>query len=262
MTDTGTTQTATAAAELEPAITGALELLKTDPDAPLAKLAAQVAVTPEVPLAAEAQPFPELPKHVELTDEARQAMEGLIQFFNSVELNVRRPLTQAEIDKLTAEQLVIALIAGPLGKRHEAIKEIIRVHMDARAEEDGIAVPKDKLGPDGEVIVAATPRDQNGHYLLGAPKQPYQVASGDMAWCQDYKNASAPAPSDAELQQAYEAADIERPVYLAITREVRVFDKAKFMLYLRKEPKKALAALRRITRTGSAQSALGLRKQS
>ena len=189
-------------------------------------------------------------------------MEGLIQFFNSVELNVRRPLTQAEIDKLTAEQLVIALIAGPLGKRHEAIKEIIRVHMDARAEEDGIAVPKDKLGPDGEVIVAATPRDQNGHYLLGAPKQPYQVASGDMAWCQDYKNASAPAPSDAELQQAYEAADIERPVYLAITREVRVFDKAKFMLYLRKEPKKALAALRRITRTGSAQSALGLRKQS
>jgi hypothetical protein len=248
-------------AEIEPVIAGALELLREQPNTALDVLAAAVAIAPEAPVTAEAQPFPKLPKHIELTAEARAAMKVLAGVFNSVEIKERRSLTRDEIDKLTAEIGVIGQISAVLGPRVDAIKETIRVHMDVAAEEAGIAVPKDKTGPDGEVIVAATPRDQNGHYLLAGPKDPHQVASGTVAWSQEYSSGSA-KPSDGELQAAYQKGEIDKDVYMAITRSARSFDQARFLAFLRRDPRRGLAALRRITKRGTPQSALYLRKQT
>lgn len=253
--------TAVPAAELEPVLTGALALLTAEPNASLDKLAAMVAAAPEAPLAAEAKPWPALPKHIELTEEIRRALAKIPAMFNSVEITKRRSLAQAELDLLTREQVILGQVGTVLASRMEVIKETVRVHMDVDAEETGVAVPKDQLGPDGEVIVRATPRDQKGHYLLAIAKKPHQVVSGLMAWSQE-ASSSEPVPSDGVLQQAYQAGDIPRADYLAVTREVRTLDDIRIRDFIRQAPGKGLAVLRRITVTGPPKASLYLRKQT
>jgi hypothetical protein len=256
-----TTTADTPSTEVEPVLAGALALLREHPDTTLEALAEQVAAAvPAVP-APEARPFPDLPRHVEMTEAALAALKLVPRIFNSVELASRRPLSQAEIDLLTREKEVLAAIGTVLAARDKAIGETMRVHMDADAEATGLAIPADKTGPDGTVIVAATPRDQNGHYLLAGPQAPHQVQSGAVAWSQEY-SASAPAPSDGILQEAYQAGEISREDYLDVTREVRVFDTIKARDLIRRAPGRGLAVLRRITAGGKPKSSLYLRKVS
>jgi hypothetical protein len=247
--------------EVEPVLSGALALLTKKPNASLADLAAQVAVVEAVQPHAEAEPFPDLPKHTEASDTFRKALGQILKVFGSVEISTRRSLTQPELDKLTEEEAVIALIATTLKARDEAIRETIRVHMDVEAEEKGIAVPKDKLGPDGSVIVAATPRDQNGHYLLARSQDPHQVQVGPVLWSQEFSQP-APKPSLDMLEALLASGKISREEYLSVTRAERVLDEDKMRALIRKNPKSALALLRKITVTGAAKASLYLRKQS
>jgi hypothetical protein len=251
--------TTTPATEIEPVLAGALALLQAKPDISLDELAAQVvAAVPAAP-AAEAEPFPKLPKTVELTDEVRRALKNVASIFNSVVIKDRRSLTKDELDLLTMEQGVIILIGATLIARQEAIKETIRHHMDVDAEEQGLAVPKDKLGPDGEVIVAATPRDQHGHYLLATSGEPHQVQCGPVLWSQEASSAT-PKPNDSALQAGFRAGTISREDYLAVSREVRVFDPEKARALVRKEPARGLAVLRQVTVGGKPKSSLYLRE--
>jgi hypothetical protein len=257
MTDT---DTAAASAELEPAIAGALELLKDKPETKLDDLAELVAVVEAVAVSAEAAPWPALPKHIELTEECRRAMDALPGVFGKVELgDKRRSLTAAELKLLTSEVTVIGLISKVLGPRLDAIKETIRVHMDVDAEERGVAVARQLADAGGTVIVAATPRDQSGHYLLAGPGKPHEIPVGSVVWQQQY-SAGAAKPNDAELKAALDAGDIDRKTWLAITREVRKFDAVKFSAFLRKNPRDGLRVLRRITRKGRPQASLYLRE--
>jgi hypothetical protein len=252
----------TANTELEPVLAGALQLLRDKPDTTLETLAAQVASDLQRVPAPEAPPFPKLPKHVELTDEVKRALKRLPDMFNSVEPETRRPLAQAELDLLTLEQSVISTIGAALIARQEAIKETIRNHMDADAEAKGLAVPADKTDPaTGTVIVAATPRDQNGHYLLAGPKEPYQVQSGPVLWSQE-RSAPTPKASDGELQNAFRDGSVTREEYLAVSREVRVLDQEKTRAFIRKAPERGLALLRRITVGGKPKSSLYIREVS
>ena len=252
---------APATAELEPVLTGALALLTADPNASLEELSALVVTAPAAPLAAEAQPFPDLPRHVVLTPEVRRALVKLADVFNSVEIEKRRSLTQAEIDLLTIEQGILGMIGATMAARMEAVKETIRVHMDVAAEEAGIAVAKDQLGPGGEVIVKATPRDQKGHYLLAGEKNPHRVQAGPMSWSQE-RSAATPAASDGVLQKAYREGEIDRADYLAVTREVRVLDPIRTRDFIRQAPARGLRVLRKITVAGRPSASLYLRKNT
>jgi hypothetical protein len=249
------------ATDVEPVLAGALALLREKPEITLEDLAAQVAAAIPVTPAPVAKPFPALPNEAVLTEEVLAALKGLPKVWGSVVIKDRRSLTAEEITRITAERLIITQIGAALAARDKAIAETIRVHMDVAAEEAGVAVPKDQLAPDHTVIVAATPRDQNGHYLLAGSQKPHQVPAGPVAWSQEY-SAAAPAPSDGELQAAYEAGDISRADYLAVTRQVRVFDPVAARAYIRKVPARGLAVLRRITVGGTPKSSLYLRKVS
>jgi hypothetical protein len=251
----------TSQTEVEPVLAGVLALLRDKPDTKLTDLAAKVAVAETVQPTDVAAPFPDLPKPVAITDELKRALKHLPAVFGSVDLNTRRSLTQKELDELTLEESVIRLIASVLGPRQDAIKEIIRVHMDVKAEETGVAVPKAKLGPEGEVIVAATPRDQNGHYLLAGPQDPHQVAVGPVRWSQEY-SADAAKPSLKVLEDLHKSGEISREDYLAVTRPERVLDESRLRTFIRKNPASGLALLRKITVTGKAKASLYLRKQS
>jgi hypothetical protein len=156
------TDIAAPAAELEAVLAGPLALLRGEPETSLEDLAAAVVTAAPAVVHAEAKPFPELPRHVELTTEVQRALGQVAKIFNGVEIKDRRSLTEDELILLTIEQSVIALVGATMAARLDVIKETVRVHMDVAAEEAGIAVPKAQISPAGEVIVAATPRDQKG----------------------------------------------------------------------------------------------------
>lgn len=251
----------TPATELDPVLQGALTLLRDKPSVTLTALSEAVVPPPEHVPAAEAVPFPELPAPIPMTAEALAALRRLPKIFGGFDLDERRALTQDELGLLMDETSVISQIAAVLGPRLEQIKETVRVHMDAEAEKSGAAIPADVFGPDGTVIQAATPRDQNGHYLLARPKQGHQVPAGLMAWVQEYRSGSA-VPSDDELAAAYENGDITREEYLAFTEPVRAFSPDKARGFIRRNPARGLAILRRITRRKPPTSALAVRKAS
>lgn len=255
------TDIAAPAAELEAVLAGPLALLRGEPETSLEDLAAAVVTAAPAVVHAEAKPFPELPRHVELTTEVQRALGQVAKIFNGVEIKDRRSLTEDELILLTIEQSVIALVGATMAARLDVIKETVRVHMDVAAEEAGIAVPKAQISPAGEVIVAATPRDQKGHYLLARPQQPHQVQVGPVAWSQEFSQA-APRPSQGELDAAVAAGEIERADYLAVTREVRAFDQGRMRELIRTAPVRGLAVLRRITVAGKSQSSLTVRKQT
>jgi len=255
------TVTSTPTTDIEPVLAGALQLLRDKPEITLEDLAAEVAAAIPAKVSPEAQPFPALPRKVAIPGTFTAALQILLDMLNSVELDSRRSLAQTEVDLLTREKNVITAVGTVLAAREKAISEIIRVHMDVAAEEAGVAIPRDQAAPDGTVIVAATPRDQNGHYLLAGPQAPHQVQSGPVAWSQEY-GASAPAPSDGELQAAFEGGEITAEDYNSVTRLVRVFDPIKARAYIRKSPARGLSVLRRITRGGTPRASLYLRKVS
>src|SRR6516165_7886737 len=236
------TVTSTPTTDIEPVLAGALQLLRDKPEITLEDLAAEVAAAIPAKVSPEAQPFPALPRKVAIPGTFTAALQILLDMLNSVDL-------------LTREKNVITAVGTVLAAREKAISEIIRVHMDVAAEEAGVAIPRDQAAPDGTVIVAATPRDQNGHYLLAGPQAPHQVQSGPVAWSQEY-GASAPAPSDGELQAAFEGGEITAEDYNSVTRLVRVFDPIKARAYIRKSPARGLSVLRRITRGGTPKASL------
>ena len=190
------------------------------------------------------------------------ALKNLTGYSTRSRSTERRSLTDKEIAAITAERVILTQIGAALAARDKIIAETIRVHMDVDAEEKGLAIPADKTDPaTGQVIVAATPRDQNGHYLLAGPQQPHQVPAGPVQWSQEY-SAAAPMPSDGELQAAYQVGSITREDYLAVTREVRSFDAIRARELIRSAPARGLAVLRRITVGGTPKSSLYLRKLS
>lgn len=188
------------------------------------------------------------PKAIELTPDLLKALSALPGVFGRQQVTEIRQLTEAELKALGEEQLVIEEITKPLTTRREAIKEIVRNHMDEQARAQG-KVTEDTLV------------DAKGHLVVAAPKQPEQVEipGTDTVWSREFRKGSVDI-EPSRLLDMYEAGEIDRKTYLAFTREVRVFDEHKAMAAMAKDPS-LLRVFRRLIKRGRPSTALGLRKK-
>ena len=191
-----------------------------------------------------------------------EALLALPGVFGKVQPDSRRTLTADEVKGLWDERLVLKAIGDLLDSREEDIKTLVRHHLDVDAEESGRAVSKAVIDPEThKVIVEATPRDINGHYVLAAPQQPERlnVPGTDQAFSREFRTGSISVDADL-LLRLHEDGDLSREDYLSFTREVRVFDKAKALAAISKNPN-LLGLLAKISRKGLASTSIQARKQ-
>lgn len=209
----------------------------------------------------EVVPFPPVPKPLVITDEHRVALAELSSVFGVVQPDTRRTLTPDEITTLYKERECLKTIGDLLDGREEAIKTLIRHHLDVDAETRGVAVPKAKVdGATGEVIVEPSPRDQHGHYVLATKGKPERlpIPGTNQEWSREYRSGSVEVDTE-RLEALLAAGEISREDYLSFTREVRVFDEDRAREAMKKDPSR-FALLRRISRRSSVGSSLFVRK--
>lgn len=188
------------------------------------------------------------PEALVLTAEQRAALDAVPAVFGVVHPDAPKILTDDEIVALYEERETVREALEPLKGRDEVIKEIMRHHMDLVAEQSNIAVPKD-IVRNGQVIAEATPRDANGHYILASKGNPEQarVPGTNQAFVRQYREGGVSFALAAEdLLAMYEEGRITREQYLSMTRETRVFDEAKTMEAVRKDPETYLPILKAV----------------
>lgn len=172
-------------------------------------------------------PFPPVPKPVVLTEEDKQALKNLADVFAMVQPEVRRVLTGTEREQVHAELTVLKTITTLMKTREEALKEIIRHHIDVAAEKSGRAFP---TGTDEH---EATLRDEKGHYILARPQEPERISvpSTNLEWSQEFTSGGV-GVNPAVLEQMVEDGELDRKVYLAMTEvpKGRVFNENKALL--------------------------------
>lgn len=212
-------------------------------------------------------PEPSLPVPVGgLSDDARLALKVLPDVYGQVNLDSRRPLTDAERAVLGQEDLALRILMGDLTRRADVIKEMIRVHADAEAEERNQVVPRDQTGfnpqtGQQEVIVEATPRDDKGHYLhASAPKQAHQIPipGTPKAWSLEYHGNGVDYDLSDLLRMRIDR-EITQAEFNAMTRPV--VDEAKISAFMVRKPARALQILGRIARLKTPSNYLYVRTQ-
>lgn len=210
-------------------------------------------------------PFPAVPAPVVITDEAKKALRRLPDVFAVVQPTERRTLSQEEMEAVHAEREVLKQIVELLAGRDEDLKTIIRHHMDVDAEERGVAVPKAVVDQKtGQVIVEATDRDSKGNYILCGPGNPERVRipGTNTDWSREYRKGSL-TTDPSVIESLLEEGTISRDVYLAMTREQRVFDPNKAMEAAATKPDLrdgVLTAIKAMTRVGKPSTSLFVRK--
>lgn len=230
------------------------------------KEAAQAMVT-EAPLITypESLPFPAPAKTITITQDMLSALERLSETFGQVCPDTRRELTREELALLCSERRDISAVLEPMTKRKDAIGTIVRHHIDCKAEAEGQAVPRAVVDPEtGETIVAATPRDVKGHYILASKGKPCQVPGDDGYVFSEQYSSGKTSFDDAtdKLLAMYEAGDITREEYLACTREVRAYDEGKVNAFIQRNPERGLEILQSIATHSPAGTAIYVRKAS
>jgi hypothetical protein len=233
MTDT-TTAEGTELAQVAP---GALARVKGLEPWTVTDLAGIIAgPAPTVP---KDQKFPDPAPAVRFTDALRSALKALPAVFGKVTPTECRSLEQSELTALTAEVVTIDQLTTELGERRNAIAEYIRTHQDRAAVEQGIATKETERVVSG---VAA------GHYLLAQPGSPFNtpVEGFQGAWQQRYVKGEITV-NGKDVQKMFEAGEIDRRTYLAVTSTVRVYDPMRMAEYIRKHPIEGLKLLARIT---------------
>jgi hypothetical protein len=191
-----------------------------------------------------ARPFPGLPKDVELTPAARDALARVEQVFGSVSIKDRRSLTAEEVERASDEAVVLSVLEKILKARVEYLREMMRVHMDVDAEETAAAISKSRRG------VSATQRNLKGHYLLASAQKAAEVIVKGFTtgWKQIYVSGGVKvSPSGQLLRDLRDQDVITQREYLGITRADRPFDSGKMMTFIRKNPERGPAILRALT---------------
>lgn len=202
--------------------------------------------------------FPPVAPRTVITAEHEAALEALPGVFGQVQPETRRALTDDERLALYREFETLKKVTGLLDGRLDAIKTSIRHDFDVQAEEAGVAVPK-AVVRGGHVVVEASPRDVAGHYVLGSKGKPERlpIPGTNVEWSREMRSGTLNI--DGSLLEALaESGEVSREDYLAMTREVRVFDEKKAMEAIVKNPER-LNLLRRITRRTGIGSALTTR---
>jgi hypothetical protein len=238
MTENETTGTA-----IEQIAPGALALAQSGGPLSIADLADRLLRPP--PLAPLDSPFPQPPAAKSVTDKLRASLRSVAAAFGGVQPTERRKLEAAEVKSLTDESSIITAITKPLGARLKDIQEIIRMHGDFIAEEQGMANERISGGV-GE-----------GHWLAATPGSPFEIPVDgyEDAWQQRYVKGGVDTSIRA-LEALEEAGDITRKEYLAMTAEVRVLDETKMASFIHKNPERGLEILRKISTKGAPSASL------
>lgn len=207
------------------------------------KTLTQVAATLLEPLpeetSTEVVPFPKVPHTPVLTDTERKALRRLPEVYSKVLVEDRRALTGDEIAALYDEREVVRTVVDTLKGRVDVINENVRHHVDVEAEAHGEADPSETL------------RDAQGHYILAAKGQPTRVhiPGTNQDFSLEYRSGSTGGVTidSNHLLDLYEDGEITREQYLALTREVRVFDEEKASKAILKD-ESLLEVIAKITR--------------
>ena len=210
---------------------------------------AMVSDTPPAVVGDEVQPFPALPGAIDITPEVKQALVDLQDVFGRVQPSHRKLLTDAEREALGRERAVSDVLIGLLTQRKKDIREIIYAGMDVKAERDG-ADP------------ATSPRDEQGHYAIGGNASEYQrlpIPGTNTDFVRETKSARV-TYDEASLARMEQLGKVTHDQYLALTREVRVFDEKKALLSMQRDPT-LMGVFRKIVRAGRPSSALNVRKR-
>jgi hypothetical protein len=214
---------------------------------------AMVSETPAAVVKGDAQPFPAMPGGIDITPEIEKALTDLEHVFGRVQPKVRRTLNEAERAALGRELEVINTLKDLLAKRKDDIRAIVYAALDVAAERDGVADP------------ASSPRDKDGHYVLGTPGKPstYErmpIPDSNYDFVREARNPKVEY-DEAQLDRMLQAGQITREQYLALTVEKRVFDKTKALLAIQKDPK-LLSVFRQLLRAGRPSGAFFTRKRA
>lgn len=249
-------------AELVQIIERGTYALRQNPNATLAELAA--AITDEVPtfwaMPGMVVPFPDIPSPVSMTKEMEDALLALPEVFGKTNLDRRRTMTDDEVLAVYKEHEALKALETSLKDRRDNLKAYVRHHLDVAAEQEGRAVPADVFDENGEKVREASPRDPSGFYVLGEKGKPERLNIGDTGQAFSREASSYKAQVDGDrLTELYDAGQITREQYLALTVERRVFDEDKARKSISKD-KTLLGVLARITQRGGMKSALYVRK--
>jgi hypothetical protein len=263
VTDDATTTPAESTA-LSPTAEKGRIALRSNPTASLKELAEQI--TEEPPLywgGTDLVPFPAPAPTLVITDDDRAALMALPEVFGKVQPTERRALSPEEVKAAYDEHEVLKTIETLIASRRDAIKTTVKHHFDVMAEEENRAVPKPviKRGTN-EVVVEASPRDADGHYVLGKKGEPerWPIPGTNMAWSREFRGGLT-SLSGARLKELYEAGEVSKEDYYAFTKEQRVFDEEKARASLAKNPR-LYDLLVRITTRGGVGSSIWVRKNT
>lgn len=166
----------------------------------------------------EINPPAKPPVRTALSESQQKALVRLPEVYGSVIPIERRRLTPHEVTLLLEERAVIDELAKLAEGRKEAIRATASIDMDIKAAEEGISA--------GKLY------DKRGHLILGGVSV---SEDGQRAFVRRVKN-KAPVMDASILETMEKAGTLPRKVWLAVTREQRVFDSNLFMAYLGKHP--------------------------
>lgn len=185
---------------------------------------------------------------VAMTDALVGALTVLPAVFAKKQVAEIRQLSPEELEILAEEYETLDAILKPLKTRQDAIKETVRHHFDQRGVASG------RVDDDTEV-------DSNGHYVFARPQQPdvLPMPGTDKVWSNQYSSGSVSIQGE-KLLAMYEAEEITRAQYLALTREVRVFDEEKAFASIAKDPS-LLGIFKKIIKKGRPSNALYVRNR-
>lgn len=157
-----------------------------------------------------------------LTEEHREALRLLPEVYARVTPTEPRRLTQAELEALVTEREVLDLIEALVTSRKKnSLREHLANHMDRVAETKGLAA-------EGSVT------DDKGHYYV----KDEEPVPGTGRKVQKIVSDPKAQVSSAKLLEMYEAGDLTREEYLALTTQptTRVFDETKARKAIKKNP--------------------------
>ena len=186
------------------------------------------------PPSAPAQAPTKLPVPRAITDEANEAIAKLPEVFASVVPTERRELVPSEVTSLLNERDALKTIEKLVKERLDDISLTVKNSSTATYEADPDAVDPSSvsLDADGNPIITAD----------GQVVRKVRIGGDDPALDQEVslevRKGSVSCSPD-KLEELADDADvdfIDRADYLAMTTQVRVFDEAKAILALRKNP--------------------------
>lgn len=186
---------------------------------------------------------PKAPVKTNMTPELTAAVAVLPAVLGRVQPERLRELSDGEVKDLYAEQQALAMIVKTLAAREKAIGQIVRGHMSMVAARTGEATDETEVDDNGFPIVG-TKGDAHRFPIPGTGKE----------WSLERVEAS-PSIDVKYLEELLANETVTRAEYLAMTTSVRVFDEAKAMKAIEKDPS-LLGVLRLITKKGRARQSL------